>query len=73
MCLGVPAEIVSINGTTAVVESWGTRKEVRIDDVADTLLPGDFVIAHEDVIVRRVAPDAVNDTILLYEMILGEA
>ena len=73
MCLGVPAEIVSVNGITAVVESWGTRREVRIDDLADALLPGDFVIEHDGAIVRRVAPDAVDDTLILYEMILGEA
>lgn len=73
MCLGVPAEIVSVNGITAVVESWGTRREVRIDDLADALLPGDFVIEHDGAIVRRVAPDAVDDTLILYEMVLGEA
>lgn len=73
MCLGVPAEIVSINGITAVVESWGTRKEVRLGDIADALRPGDFVIEHDGAIVRRVAPDDVNDTLTLYEMVLGEA
>lgn len=73
MCLGIPAAIVSISGTTAIVESWGTRKHVRLDDFAETLLPGDFVIEHDGTIVRRVAPDEVNDTLILYEMVLGEA
>lgn len=73
MCLGVPGAIISISETTAVVESWGTRREVRLGDVADALLPGDFVIEHDGAIVRRVAPDDVNDTLTLYEMVLGEA
>jgi hydrogenase maturation factor len=73
MCLGFPGEIVSISGTTAVVESWGTQKDVHVGDFAGALLPGDFIIEHDGAIVRRVAPDDVNDTLTLYEMVLGEA
>lgn len=73
MCLGIPGAIVSINGTTAVVESWGVQKDVHVGDFAETLLPGDFVIEHSGAIVRRVAPDDVNDTLSLYETVLAEA
>lgn len=73
MCLGIPGAIVSISGTTAVIESWGQRKHVHLDAFAGTLLPGDFVIEHDGTVVRRVAPDDVNDTLTLYEMVLGEA
>ncbi|MEA2489009.1 MAG: hydrogenase expression/formation protein HypC [Acidobacteriota bacterium] len=73
MCLGIPGEIVSISGLTAVIEFWGTRKQVHLDVFAGTLLPGDFVIEHDGTIVRRVAPDDVNDTLALYETVMGEA
>ena len=73
MCLGFPGEIVSISGVTAVIECWGTQKQVQLDAFAGTLLPGDFVIEHDGAIVRRVAPGDVNDTLTLYEMVLGEA
>ncbi len=73
MCLGFPGEIVSITGVTAIIECWGTQKHVHLDAFAGTLLPGDFVIEHDGAIVRRVAPDDVNDTLTLYEMVLGEA
>ena len=73
MCLGIPGEIVSISGRTAVIESWGMQKHVRLDTFTGTLLPGDFVIEHDGRIVRQVAPDDVNDTLALYEMVLGEA
>lgn len=73
MCLGFPGEIVSVSGSTAVIECWGTQKHVRLDASAETLLPGDFVIEHDGTVVRRVAPDDVNDTLALYEMVLGEA
>lgn len=73
MCLGIPGEIVSITGVTAVIECWGTQKQVQLDAFAGTLLPGDFVIEHDGTVVRHVAPDDVNDTLALYEMVLGEA
>ena len=73
MCLGFPGEIVSISGATAVIECWGTQKQVHLDLFTGRILPGDFVIAHDGVIVRQIAPDDVNDTLALYETVLSEA
>ena len=73
MGLGIPGEIVSINGMTAVIECWGTQKQVHLDAFAGALLPGDFVIEHDGTVVRRLAPDDVNDTLALYEAVLAEA
>jgi len=28
MCLGVPGRVVSVEGTVAVVDFWGVRREV---------------------------------------------
>ena len=72
MCLGVPGEIVSIEGATAVIECWGTRKTIRCD-TGETVLPGDFVIVHDGAIDRRIPPDDVDRTLTLYEAVLGEA
>lgn len=72
MCLGFPGQIISISGTSAVMDCWGSRKIVRLDPTAETFLPGDFIIEHDGVIVRRIPPDEVEDTIALYETILAE-
>ena len=72
MCLGVPGEIVSVHGATAVIECWGTRKTIRCD-IGETVLPGDFVIEHDGEIVRLVSPDDVDQTLALYEAVLAEA
>lgn len=72
MCLGLPGQIISISGTSAVMECWGDRKTVRIESLAETLLPGDYVIEHEGIIVRLIPPDEVADTLTLYETILSE-
>ena len=73
MCLGMPGQVVSIKGTTAVVDFWGARKEVRIDSVEEVIAAGDYLISHLGVAVRRVPASAVADTLLLYESVLPEA
>ena len=71
MGLGIPGEVVSIDGATAVIDCWGARKTVRCDRV--TVLPGDFVIDHDGEIVRRISPDDIDQTLALYEAVLAEA
>lgn len=73
MCLGLPGQIISISGTSAVMDCWGTRKSVRIEAQTDTVLPGDYVIEHEGVVVRTIPPEDVENTLSLYETILSEA
>jgi hydrogenase expression/formation protein HypC len=73
MCLGFPGEIVSVSNTTAVIDCWGRKTNVLLDPSAETILPGDFVIAHEGTVVRRIPPDDVENTLALYETVLGEA
>ncbi|PYQ31756.1 MAG: HypC/HybG/HupF family hydrogenase formation chaperone [Acidobacteria bacterium] len=73
MCLGMPGQVVRVAGDTAIVDLWGTEKEVRLDLLEDTLLPGDYVITHEGCAVRRIPDDEVADTFTLYETVLVEA
>jgi hydrogenase expression/formation protein HypC len=73
MCLGVPAEIISIKDKTAIVDIWGVRKETRLDTLETRVTPGDFVIDHAGYAVRRIAPEDVADTLALYEILLTEA
>jgi hydrogenase expression/formation protein HypC len=73
MCLGFPGEIVSVSDRTAVIDCWGTQTSVVLDTFAETVLPGDFVIAHEGMVVRRIPPDDVENTLELYATVLGEA
>jgi hydrogenase expression/formation protein HypC len=73
MCLGIPGQIISIDGVTAVVDFWGTFKQVRIDAIDVTLVPGDHIISHAGAAVRRIAPADVADTFALYEAVLSEA
>ena len=73
MCLGIPGQIVSIEGDTASVDFWGTHKLIRIDTIEVALVPGDHIISHTGAAVRRIAPEDVADTFALYEAVLSEA
>ena len=72
MCIGLPGQIVSIDGSAAVIDCWGSQRSVRIESLQESLLPGDFVIEHDGVIERRVPREEVEDTLLLYELVLPE-
>jgi len=73
MGLGIPGEVVSIHGTSAVISCWGTQREVQIESLDVAILPGDYVIEHEGIVVRRIPDGDVDCTMELYETVLAEA
>lgn len=73
MCLGVPGQVIRIQGKVATVDFWGTRRSVRIDSASDPFVVGDYVIDHAGVVERKIATEDVADTLALYEVILTEA
>jgi len=73
MCLGVPGQVIRIQGKIATVDFWGTRRNVRIDSTTVKIEVGDYVLDHAGSIERKIAPEDVADTLALYEVILTEA
>jgi hydrogenase maturation factor len=73
MGLGIPGEVLTVEGTSAVIDCWGTQRLVQIEALDERIRPGDFVIEHEGVAVRRIPPDDVDRTMELYLTILAEA
>jgi hydrogenase expression/formation protein HypC len=74
MCLGVPGQVVELrNGNQAVVDFWGVRKSVRLDQLKSPIVPGEYVIEHAGFAVRVIPAADVADTLALYEVLLSEA
>lgn len=73
MCLGVPGQIVSIDGKTATVDFWGTRKPVKLEILEEPVVPGDYIVDHAGYAIRRIKPEDVVDTLAMYETVLAEA
>jgi hydrogenase expression/formation protein HypC len=73
MCLGLPGQIVEVKGRSeVVVDFWGVRKPVRLDNLKEPALLGDYVIDHGGYAVRVIPPEDVADTLALYEVLLTE-
>jgi hydrogenase expression/formation protein HypC len=74
MCLGVPGQIVEVkNVLEAVADFWGVKKLIRLDNLAESVCAGDYVIDHAGYAVRVIPPSDVADTLALYEVLLTEA
>jgi hydrogenase expression/formation protein HypC len=72
MCLGVPGQIVSMDGATAVVDFWGVRRNVALDIVDTEVAVGDHVLVHVGFAIRRIAPEDLAETLAFFESMASE-
>lgn len=72
MCLGVPGQVLEIEGTTAVVDFWGVRRKVALDIVDEAVTPGDHVLVHVGFAIRRIAPEDLAETLAFFEAMSAE-
>ena len=72
MCLGVPGKILTIEGTSAVVDFWGVRRMVGLELVDEEVAPGDHVLVHVGFAIRRIAPEDLAETLAFFEAMASE-
>ena len=72
MCLGVPGKIVEIRGSMATVDFWGIRRDVCLDIIDEPVTEGDYILNHVGFAIRRIAPEAIRETLALYEQLMAE-
>ena len=53
MCLAIPFQLVEINGTTAVGEALGMKREIRVDFIPEPKI-ADYVIVHAGFAIERL-------------------
>lgn len=70
MCLGIPGEIIEINGMEARAEFWDVEKSVRLDIVGDEVSEGDHILNHAGFAIRKIPDDEVEETLEMYESFL---
>lgn len=66
MCLTVPAKIIEINGTGAIVEIGGSRKNVTIAMLPEVRV-GDFVLSANGVAISQVSPEDAAELLALLD------
>ena len=72
MCLGVPGKIVTIENSMATVDFWGVRRQVCLDIIDEPVEPGDYILNHVGFAIRRIPPEAIAETLSLYETLMRE-
>ena len=72
MCLGIPMQIVEINGFTARCEAKGVEREVSLFMLQDeTLEPGDFVVVHIGYAISKITRVEAQSAWELYDQMLA--
>ncbi len=65
MCLGVPMQVMSIDGTDIVAEIDGVRREASLLILDDPVEVGDFVIVHAGFAISRLDREEARETLAL--------
>ncbi|MBI1922272.1 MAG: HypC/HybG/HupF family hydrogenase formation chaperone [Geobacter sp.] len=63
MCVGVPMRITSIDGTSAVAEIDGVRREASLMLLAEELVVGDFIIVHAGFAISKLDEEDARQTL----------
>ena len=53
MCLAIPFQLIEINGSVAVGEALGMKREIRVDFIPEPKI-GDYVIVHAGFAIERL-------------------
>ena len=62
MCIAVPAKIISIKGTEAIIEHCELKKEVDVTLLPDVKI-GDYIIVHAGFGIQIIDPDEAKITL----------
>lgn len=65
MCVGVPMQVMSIDGDTAVTEIDGVKREASLMLLADEVQVGDYVIVHAGFAISLLDQEEARETIAM--------
>ena len=60
MCVGIPAKVLSINKSSALVDASGARRTVSAA-LLDHLDPGDSVMVHAGLAIAKITDDDTDE------------
>lgn len=72
MCLAIPARIVSLDGTNAVVEIGGVTRDASVM-LLENAAVGDWVIIHAGFAIERLHPEEAEQTLELFRQLADAA
>lgn len=74
MCLGIPMEIVEIDGFVARCQAKGVEREVNLFMLQhEELKVHDFVVVHVGYAIQKMTPQEAQSAWEVYDMMLAAA
>ena len=64
MCLGIPMQIVEVDGDVGIVEAGGIKRKVGLM-LIDEAKVGDWVIVHAGFAIEKIKPEDAIETLKL--------
>ena len=72
MCLGIPMQIKSIDGFTALCEAKGVTRDVNLFMMQeDGLMIDDFVVVHVGYAIQKISPQEAQSAWEIYDEMLA--
>lgn len=74
MCLGIPMQILEINGYVARCEAKGVERTVSLMLLLDEpLQPGDFLVIQRGHATEKITPERAREAWEMYDLMAGTA
>jgi len=72
VCLGIPMQIISVDGLLARCTAKGVERQASLLMLADDPpAEGDFVVVHLGYVMERISPEAAAAAWELYDQVLA--
>jgi hydrogenase expression/formation protein HypC len=72
MCVGVPMQVVSMDGDDIVAEVDGVRRSASLMMLGDEVKIGDFLIIHAGFAISKLDEEEARETIRLMKEVFSE-
>lgn len=71
MCIAIPAQVVAVSGSNALVERYGEQLEVSLLLLDEPVEPGDYLIVQARAYaVEKIAPEEAREAYRLFDEII---
>jgi len=70
MCVAIPAEVIEIKGSDALVNFGGVKKWVNIDLVYD-LQVGEYVLLHAGCAMQKIDKEEADKTLEIFRELMS--
>lgn len=72
MCLGIPMQVIEIDGFNARCEAKGVEREVSLFMLQDEdIKPGDYVMIHVGYAIQKMTPQEARSAWELFDQMLA--